>query len=758
MKTGIKGIALALIMICALLSFEPVHTLAADDETFDHNINYPDEQNPFTALVTATISKGSEDTNTYEANSAIIDLVEETLTLPDAFDAAAYSVDGGQKWKNGAPSSDISKLLNKDLELYIVSSYDKQTKGAAKGATIIKFSKIKARPKTDKLIINYAVYADKTGSTPGQWTLSAKGTTTAANVSGLQIAVSADKKTPDESGWGNFKPGQGINVKDTIGKPEKTVYLIRTAPKGGSGAQAASKPFKVTASGLLKAPAFKIDYKNESIKLKEDAIFVAGIVSIDADASDTDPVYIWQNDTALKPVTKDGAKTPMPIKSKTTSHYGKTLLFRLQASSSGKKPASAVQEITILEETVLRACDFKPTINNGVLKLPAGYEANAGGKWGASVPKNVNTVEVRIKCTAKYNAKTNSSTGITASNSITVSLSNGVYNTSKPNDTGVVTFSVTKDPCGISLKALSPMVKTVKSRSELSKLTEISFGMLDAEKTLPEGTLTASVSSNVGADGAFTSVAFSPADMKLELSPAELVSGLYTFSLRLLDAEGNDVEGFFCPQVVICVVDPTQTPAVDNRTVLVTCESNISAGTVIYKYSLATSGAAAAGAEFKKAGYRLPIGSTIYIYAEWTDSSGARKQNTLSYTAVADDVDSGAVLTFGSTWKDLPTMLSATISSDGKTITATFSTYVRNVNVSGFVLGGDDAGKYPISSVAIDKNDAKKVIITLKTPAKAGANLTLNLAKTGAPTDTLNVPFAPNASAITIITSGISAS
>lgn len=330
----------------------PASSLYTDltGEPFHHNIDY---DNPLTALVTATPVKdrvNSGDTQDYAPDSAVIDLVTETMTLPDGFTVAAYSLDGGQKWRKGAPKGSVVHWVSKDLSLCLANAYDAKTKkptvgvrGGAEGATIIRFPKIAGRPKKEQYTVNYYIYADKTGVTTGQWTLSPKKSIVAADVSGLQIAAAkADHKTLDENGWGAFMDGQGINVKPKSGK---TTYILRVAPIGGNDghARAVSKTFKITALGLLKAPACKLNVSGGIIKLQRGVVFAVAEFSNDGGV-------IWPDCGVLTPVTKEEAKTPMPLKNDSASYYGKTLLFRIAAPDTGKKPASAVQVMTMPEK------------------------------------------------------------------------------------------------------------------------------------------------------------------------------------------------------------------------------------------------------------------------------------------------------------------------------------------------------------------------------------------------------------------------
>ena len=368
-----------------------------------HNIAYV----PSSALVTATPVKDaahSTDPNTYTADSAIIDLDAEKLTLPSGFTVAAFSIDGGGNWKSGAPPAEFSKLLGKDLTLHLSNlEIDRATKkpiagkaaegetAAVPGATIIAFAKIAARPSVTKLTVNYSIYPDNTSETPGQWTLTPKNATEASDLSGLQIAVAAsNKKDPDEDGWGRFRGAQGINVMPTEAgqKPAKTVYLVRGAPVGGNdgNAKAASKLYKVTASGQLAQPKIKVNYKLENIKPK---------VGMSLSGTGIETVIYAKGTPELKGVS---------IESAIGAAEGSV---RAWMTATAKKPASRIQNIKLAPRIEMPEEAVAIPAPNGKIKLDSRkYEIwNATSKkWGGlpALTASPETIEnVRLKATAK---------------------------------------------------------------------------------------------------------------------------------------------------------------------------------------------------------------------------------------------------------------------------------------------------------------------------------------------------------------------
>ncbi|MCL2081959.1 MAG: hypothetical protein FWH04_01810 [Oscillospiraceae bacterium] len=206
-----------------------------------------------------------------------INLTTETIDLA-GFAAAEFSLDGGTKWK--AVKADtfgdkkFAKLLNKGMTLHLKDA----------GGSTVTFPVINPRPKP-KLAINYAIAADLTGSTPGQWVLAEKKDASAATAD-MQIGVAGPNdrgvenkgKTVDTNGWGKFQADRGICVRALPGgdKPKvlKTTYFYRAAPRKISDTEyaAAGKPKKITAKGQQKPTKYRLGTN----KAKADNTYVNG--------------------------------------------------------------------------------------------------------------------------------------------------------------------------------------------------------------------------------------------------------------------------------------------------------------------------------------------------------------------------------------------------------------------------------------------------------------------------------------------------
>ena len=213
-----------------------------------------------------------------------INLTAETIAIPATYTSVAYSTDGGVKWKAAKPDTfsgvKFPKLLNKGMTLVLSDKpIDRVTRKPEDGATVVTFAKIKERPPAPKMVINYAIAADPTGGTPGEWVLTEKNGAAAVK-NGMEIGKADAKnknKTLDASGFGKFYADRGIPVELLENnKVVKNVYYIRIAPrdKDGDGAYtAAGKPKKVSAVSQQKAKNYNV---------KNGLKFSAGVyVSID---------------------------------------------------------------------------------------------------------------------------------------------------------------------------------------------------------------------------------------------------------------------------------------------------------------------------------------------------------------------------------------------------------------------------------------------------------------------------------------------
>jgi len=223
-----------------------------------------------------------------DASGFLINLTKDTLAYPDTYIPAAFSVDGGNKWRAVKPNtfSRFARMLNKDLTLHLSEvTIDKKTKKPPSGTEIVKFAKIAKRPPALKLRVNYSLAADATGKTAGQWVVSEKGGKTAVKQD-VQVGVAdAAKKNKvlDEKGFGHFYEHCGICVKPLEGtRPGKYVYHIRTAPKqSGTTYTAGGKARRITARSELKETRIKPKTHKktgvETIKLKKGDYIFAGM-------------------------------------------------------------------------------------------------------------------------------------------------------------------------------------------------------------------------------------------------------------------------------------------------------------------------------------------------------------------------------------------------------------------------------------------------------------------------------------------------
>lgn len=392
----------------------------------DHNIDY-----------TQAIASDRYILRCTENSDIYIDMAAERLYVPASVGAVALSIDGGQKWKAYSfPESglDINKLLNKGGIFQITDSLDAKGKApnkedvkdeegnvTAAKSKVYQFPAIAPRPKLSSFTINYSVYADATGATPGQWTLTEKNSDTPLSVS-MQIAPSSSKKTPDnvkvdEQGklsdagtktvqWGLLPKGTGINVQpmSSGSKVAKPTYLIRTEP---TTTIPASKAKKISASGLGKASKFKADYKKDLIKLKENAsVFVGGATELAAN-KDASNVTIYNKEQA-----KEGRLlTVRDTKNRVIKDdYGKTLAIWTAATQ--KKPATTPQYYTpaaraFMDESV------QPTFTASTVKIDTKkYEVlnPDKGTYATSVPKTTASKKysIRMKATAKAGKETSS--------------------------------------------------------------------------------------------------------------------------------------------------------------------------------------------------------------------------------------------------------------------------------------------------------------------------------------------------------------
>jgi M6 family metalloprotease-like protein len=192
-----------------------------------------------------------------------IDLENETLLLAGGYNIAAYSIRAG-RWIAGKP--DLSKLLNRNMTLAVTDSFDPSRKSLPPGVIAVNFPPIEKRPKanTNRLVANYAILPDTTGTTPGAWTLSQR-RGSAAMTGGIQIAATTDRRNPS-SEWAAISE-EGIPVLP-FGTARET-FLARSVPsvEGGKFIPA-SRIFRLRPAVQRKATNVRPNLKNETIRLR----------------------------------------------------------------------------------------------------------------------------------------------------------------------------------------------------------------------------------------------------------------------------------------------------------------------------------------------------------------------------------------------------------------------------------------------------------------------------------------------------------
>lgn len=415
-------------------------------------------------------NKGKATAATAYKGDLWIDLSKEELVIKEGFDftVAAYSIDGGGKWVSGGiNAAAFAKALDKGMTLWVADKFDSKNKipteyvapKAAAGeekevievlaARIVKFPEIGARPKAEKLTVNFGVCSSNVWDTYNRWTLTAKGETDNKALAitedhqthKYQIALTSDGKKPGTEGWGYFPQDGGINLTPT-GK--KIMYLVRTAPVVGKENIAASKAYKVTPKAMGKKTSVKADYKKEIIVMKVNQVLVTDgaykklNTKWDYFAEDENKdkvVEIEEGSTEALRTIEDGKIYVCKDKkaSAIIGGYldeGHKLLYAFTRGASNKV-GTTFQPITLAERAPLEFKSLASSINkkNRKLTIPKTMEVfNVDKeKWG-SLPKYDSSVEmpIRVKSAAKANPKGTDS-GKAASKQALLSVYYGPY-------------------------------------------------------------------------------------------------------------------------------------------------------------------------------------------------------------------------------------------------------------------------------------------------------------------------------------------
>ncbi|MCL1819348.1 MAG: hypothetical protein FWG36_01685 [Oscillospiraceae bacterium] len=323
------------------------------EDVFEQSVNsvsltvtFNDTANTKATVTVTKASSGGGANGTiglYGSGSNHINLAAETVSID--FTVAAYSLDGGKKWKKGPLPTDkkLAGLFNKGFELAVADKWnDKDVKegktviakkGVAEDAAIVSFPKIEKRPKGNEEKLAAFYWSVDTDT----WVLSKKGSTEYTAPTGrYEWAASSNGKTP--SGEWSSIPAKGWAIEQP-GK--KVTYLFRTvAVASGDTFIPSSKIFKIKPAAFLKAPTYKAPaVKNGAavLKLKKGdlctvndkqygsltAATILNVVHTVTDSTDQIPggskVTIWKAGTGKKPCSLEQKELQMPTIPEPTS-------------------------------------------------------------------------------------------------------------------------------------------------------------------------------------------------------------------------------------------------------------------------------------------------------------------------------------------------------------------------------------------------------------------------------------------------------
>gem|GEM_PF-3409555 len=281
-----------------------------------------------------------------DREGAVIDLAEETITLPDGFTVVAYSVDGGNKWKKGALPTDAKKvgnLFNKPLALWVSDQTDDNNKPITKSAEmddtkVIKFPAIEARAKTlvakpGKLVPYYKgsdntwVLVDK-----AQLTAAEDALTTFSGADGFEYGRLAKGDKAPKDGYAPV-PATGTSIVQA--KADKETYLVRKAAYADGGKYyPASKAQKISPAVMGKVPSYKAPNvragKPTVFKLKKGDFVTFGSTTLGSSTAKTDITVVRTVADATKEIAGGTEVT-------------------IWKAATGKKPASLRQTLTMPE-------------------------------------------------------------------------------------------------------------------------------------------------------------------------------------------------------------------------------------------------------------------------------------------------------------------------------------------------------------------------------------------------------------------------
>jgi C1A family cysteine protease len=253
-------------------------------------------------------------------SNATINLTAETINT-GSFAVAAFSVDGGKRWRKGALPTEprrVSALFNKPLELWVSNQVDEKGRGITKGVVeslVLKFPAIAGRPKAERVMPWYN--ADN-------WQLSKRGSAYAAPDKVFEWAPTNDGRTPG----GEWEDMTGLRLAIPVAR--ETVLIRMKADEDDGKFTPASKIARLRINPLSKVPTLRVrPAKPPGSAEKVDAIaFRKGDQYSFAGGAFTEAL----TERRIVPVSELG---------------GTGAEVRVRRAATGRRPPSGIQTITL---------------------------------------------------------------------------------------------------------------------------------------------------------------------------------------------------------------------------------------------------------------------------------------------------------------------------------------------------------------------------------------------------------------------------
>jgi hypothetical protein len=333
-----------------------------------------------------------------------INLSTEELVVTPAvagFTVAGFSVDGGDKWKAGAPTEkDITRILGRGGQLALTDKLDRRSlvssaaasgeTAAVEGSVVVIFGEVEKRERFRAVINYFPQWLNETPGVrtePNTWVLinkddrSTPGDIT-KNITGLEFRMETDKtKVADltnVSSWAAF-PTAGLPYSNWLKneRPTRATYFVRIPAVGPATVSATAKwqPASTVARlGIAppgRAPNVRPNYKTEVVRVR------AGMsISL---ANGAEGTYTWYP-------TKDDL--PERGNVEITNNITNATNIKVFAQATARRPATAITTIVLAErENAPVAGNFaqnkaRAVAASGVSGLQIRADNNATTKWG----------------------------------------------------------------------------------------------------------------------------------------------------------------------------------------------------------------------------------------------------------------------------------------------------------------------------------------------------------------------------------------